>query len=317
MKLATATHPSCPQPFPALLLSGETALNLARAAQLADTGRPASDYASLAGIIAAEAASPGGLRHLRAEAEAGRLDEACVDAAGLRLLAPLPRPAKNVFCVGRNYLDHVSEGYKAQKLEIKVPEHIQFFSKPPTAVIGPDASIECDPAVTGKLDYEVELGIVIGKGGKNISADQALSHVFGYTIVNDITARDLQRAHDQWFKGKGLDRSCPMGPWIVTADEVAAPQDIRLSLSVNGEPRQDASTAQMIFKLPAIIAELSKGLTLEPGDIIATGTPSGVGYAMDPPRFLRPGDVIRCEIEGIGVLSNRVAAPDDITSEEA
>ena len=309
MKLATATHLSSSDPFPVLLLSDETALNLTRAAELAETIELAlADYVSLARIIAAESLLPGGLQHLHSEALAGRLDGACISMAELRLLAPLPRPAKNVFCVGRNYLDHIYEGYEAQGLEIKVPKHIQFFSKPPTTVVGPDAPIEHDQSVTGKLDYEVELGVVIGRAGKNIPPENALSHVFGYTVVNDVTARDLQRAHEQWFKGKGLDSSCPMGPWIVTSDEVAEPENLTLTLSVNGELRQKASTAQMIFKLPAIIAELSRGLTLEPGDIIATGTPSGVGYAMEPPRFLSPGDLVRCEIEGIGVLNNCVVA---------
>lgn len=252
----------------------------------------------------------GGCDHARAlidGARRGALDEALVALADITLLAPIPRPPKNVFCVGRNYLDHVSEGYAARGREMQLPEYPQFFTKPPTAVVGHGGLIPRHSEITEKLDYEVELGIVIGTGGRDIAAADWRKHVFGYTIVNDITARDLQQRHDQWFKGKGLDGSCPMGPWIVTDDAINDPQNLNLSLSVNGEIRQKANTAQMIFALPRIIADLSRGMTLEPGDIIATGTPSGVGYAMKPPRLLSSGDVVTCTIEGIGTLQNRVA----------
>lgn len=234
---------------------------------------------------------------------------ALIDASRCRLLAPIPRPAKNVFCVGRNYMEHVTEGYSAQGIELKLPEHPQFFTKPPTAVVGPDAEIPYQPDVMEKLDYEVELAVIIGKTGRNIAPGDALDHVFGYSIINDLTARDLQRRHDQWFKGKGLDSSCPFGPWIVHRDEISDPQKLTIQLSVNGEIRQQSTTAQMIFDLRRIIADLSRGMTLEAGDIIATGTPSGVGYARQPPTFLVPGDVVQCEIGEIGVLTNRIATP--------
>lgn len=224
----------------------------------------------------------------------------------VRLQAPIPRPQKNVFCVGRNYLAHVEEGARARGQAINLPKAPQFFTKPPTAVIGPDAEIRLDPKVTQQLDYEVELGVVIGEGGRDIRAQDAMRHVFGYTIVNDVTARDLQRLHEQWFKGKGLDTSCPMGPALVHKAEIADVNALALKLSVNGEQRQSARVAQMIFDIPTIIAELSKGMTLEAGDIIATGTPEGVGFAMTPPRFLKGGDVVVCEIAGLGTLSNRV-----------
>jgi len=258
------------------------------------------------------------LRHaaevLRALAKDGRLERACRDAAACRLLAPIPRPAKNVFCVGRNYAAHVSEGAKARKADAALPEHPQFFTKPPTAVIGPGAPIRLDPKVTQQLDYEVELAVVIGRRGRDIPAAAANDHVFGYTIVNDVTARDLQRRHGQWFKGKALDGSCPMGPYIVTPEELRDVGALSIGLAVNGEPRQDGNTRDLIFPIPTIIETLSLGMTLEPGDIISTGTPSGVGYAMDPPQFLEVGDEVTCRIEGIGTLTNRIA---DIGDKEA
>jgi 2-keto-4-pentenoate hydratase/2-oxohepta-3-ene-1,7-dioic acid hydratase in catechol pathway len=224
----------------------------------------------------------------------------------VRLLAPIPRPRKNVFCVGRNYKAHVEEGYRARGGELAYPPAPQFFTKAPTAVFGPRETAILDPGVTAKFDYEAELGIVIGAGGRNIAEAAALDAIFGYTIINDLTARDLQRHHDQWFKGKSLDRSCAVGPWIVHASAIADPQDLAISLSVNGEQRQSSRTSEMIFSIPRIIRDLSLGMTLEPGDLIATGTPHGVGYAMEPPRFLCGGDVIEINIEQIGRLTTRV-----------
>lgn len=226
----------------------------------------------------------------------------------LRLLAPIPRPAKNVFCVGRNYREHVAEGYRSSGKDTVLPAYPQFFTKPPTAVIGPDEPFFLDGAVTEKLDYEVELGVVIGATGRDIPAGRAMEHVFGYTIINDITARDLQRRHDQWFKGKGLDRSCPTGPVILHRDAVADLDALELRLTVDGEQRQHGAVGQMIFRIPEIIASLSAGLTLEAGDIIATGTPSGVGYAMDPPRFLHAGNHVVCSISRIGELATPIQA---------
>jgi len=225
---------------------------------------------------------------------------------GVTLTAPIARPAKNVFCVGRNYKEHVDEGHRARGTEVAYPKAPQFFTKAPTAVVGPDEVVYLDPAVTQKFDYEAELGIVIGSGGKNIAEADALDAVFGFTIINDLTARDLQRHHDQWFKGKSLDRSCPMGPCIVHRSAIANPQDLGLQLTVNGELRQKSRTSNMIFSIAKIIADLSLGMTLEPGDIIATGTPQGVGFAMDPPRFLADGDEVVIDIEQIGQLRTRI-----------
>jgi 2-keto-4-pentenoate hydratase/2-oxohepta-3-ene-1,7-dioic acid hydratase in catechol pathway len=223
------------------------------------------------------------------------------------LLAPLPRPEKNVFCVGRNYAEHIAEGARAQNTTVAVTEVPVYFTKPRTAVIGPGADIPVFPHVSTQIDYEVELAVIIGKAGRDIPRDRAYDHVWGYTILNDVTARDVQRRHGgQYFKGKGLDGSCPMGPVIVTRDEIPDPQAIDLRLTVNGELRQNSSTSQMIFDIPTLIASLSAGLTLEPGDVLATGTPAGVGYAMQPPVFLRDGDQVVCEIDGIGRLANTV-----------
>ncbi|NMM04423.1 fumarylacetoacetate hydrolase family protein [Paraburkholderia sp. RP-4-7] len=282
----------------------ETALDLAATGQFPGGTAGCEALKTVPGIIAVCAAVLPSLRLIESEGEQGR--GTLIEAGDYGLLAPIPRPYKNVFCVGRNYIDHVTEGYKARGSEIRVPEHPQFFSKPPTAVTGPHSDIPFDPKTMARLDYEVELGVIIGMQGKDIPQESALDHVFGYTIINDLTARDLQRKHDQWFKGKGLDFSCPMGPWIVHKDDIADPQDLAISLSVNGEVRQQARTSQMIFDLKRIISDLSQGMTLEVGDIIATGTPSGVGYAMASPSFLSPGDVVRCEIECIGAIENRI-----------
>ena len=227
-------------------------------------------------------------------------------AADIRFLAPIPRPDKNVFCVGRNYKEHVEEGFRARGQETKLPTAPQFFTKPRTAIVGPGDDVPLDPKVTSALDYEVELGVIIGKTGKNISQAAALDHVFGYTIINDVTARDLQRRHDQWFKGKGIDGSCPMGPVVVHKSRIPDPQGLNITMRVNGETRQSSNTKHMIFDLNVIIEQLSLGMTLEAGDIIATGTPSGVGFAMNPPGLLKNGDLMEAEVEGIGILRNRV-----------
>src|SRR5216683_1298212 len=217
----------------------------------------------------------------------------------VRLLAPIPSPSRNIFCLGRNYADHAAERGAA------APEHPVYFTKPATAVVGPGDDV-VHHAITKELDYEVELTAVIGTGGRDIARADALKHVFGYTIINDVTARDLQRRHEQWFKGKGIDGSCPMGPWIVHASAIEDPQALDIKLRVNGEQRQSSNTKHMIFDLKTIIESLSLGMTLEPGDVIATGTPSGVGFAMNPPGLLKGGDVIEAEVEGIGILRNTV-----------
>ncbi len=219
--------------------------------------------------------------------------------AKVRLLAPIV-PPRNVFCLGRNYADHAAERGAA------VPEHPVYFTKPADCVIGPGEKVT-HHAVTKELDYEVELAAVIGAGGRDIERGSALRHVFGYTIINDVTARDLQKRHGQWFKGKSLDTFCPMGPVLVTADEIPDPQALAISLRVNGQVRQSSHTSKMIFPVDQCIEVLSQGLTLRPGDVIATGTPDGVGAATG--NFLKAGDRMEAEIERIGVLANRVAAP--------
>jgi len=226
--------------------------------------------------------------------------------ADVRLHAPIPRPRKNVFCLGLNYRAHAHESAQARGREIKIPTIPVFFTKAPTTVNGPYGDIPVDGTVTSKVDWEVELGVVVGRAGRNIARADAVAHVFGYTVVNDVSARDLQSDHMQWFKGKSLDGFCPMGPMVVTADEFGDPQAKRLRCRVNGVVKQDATTADMIFPIDTIIEWLSRGLTLEAGDIIATGTPEGVGMGRTPQEFLTPGDVVETEIEGIGCMRNRV-----------
>jgi 2-keto-4-pentenoate hydratase/2-oxohepta-3-ene-1,7-dioic acid hydratase in catechol pathway len=227
--------------------------------------------------------------------------------ASVRVLAPIPRPRKNVFCVGWNYLEHFEEGKAARPHVTELPKHPTFFTKAPTTVNGPYDRIPLHAGVTEKVDWEVELGVVIGRGGINIREADAMKHVYGYTVINDVSAREIQRRHgQQWFKGKSLDGHCPMGPWILTADQVKDWWDLRVVTRVNGVVKQDSNTRHMYFKLPHIIAELSAGLTLEPGDIISTGTPAGVGHARTPPEFLRKGDVLETEVVGVGLLRNPV-----------
>jgi 2-keto-4-pentenoate hydratase/2-oxohepta-3-ene-1,7-dioic acid hydratase in catechol pathway len=224
----------------------------------------------------------------------------------VRLLAPIPVPPRNVMCLGLNYIEHAEESYTAQGKDVTLPEVPIVFTKATTSVIGPYDPIPWDPAVSDKLDWEAELGVVIGRSGKNISEAEAMDYVFGYTVINDVSARDLQRQGKQFFKGKSLDGSCPMGPWIVTADELSNPHALRITSRVNGRIKQDSDTGKMIFNVPAIIAYLSRGMTLLPGDIISTGTPSGVGFARTPPEFLRPGDLVECEVEQVGLIRNEV-----------
>jgi 2-keto-4-pentenoate hydratase/2-oxohepta-3-ene-1,7-dioic acid hydratase in catechol pathway len=222
--------------------------------------------------------------------------------------APIPRPHKNVFCLGLNYASHVQESSRARERQAKIPEVPVFFTKTPTTVNGPFDAVPWDRSATQQVDYEAELGVIIGVGGKNIPRATALDHVFGYTIINDVSARDLQLRHMQWFKGKSLDGFCPMGPYVVTADEFGDPQRKQISLRVNGMTKQHATTGDMIFPVDVIIESLSKGMTLEPGDIIATGTPEGVGLGRTPPEYLNDGDLVETEIEGIGIMRNRIAA---------
>ncbi len=224
----------------------------------------------------------------------------------VRLLAPV-RPHKNVFCVGRNYLGHAEEIARARGTELKLPSVPTFFTKAPTAIADPGQTLRLSSDVSSQYDWEAELAVVIGERARDVSMERALSIVFGYTCINDVTARDLQREHQQWFKGKSLDDCAPLGPWIVGVDEIADPQDLDVTLRRNGEMKQHASTGSMIFNVAQIIASLSRGLTLEPGDVIATGTPDGVGFARTPPEFLEDGDVMEVDVSGIGVLRNPVA----------
>ncbi|HEX5495559.1 MAG TPA: fumarylacetoacetate hydrolase family protein [Mycobacteriales bacterium] len=231
-------------------------------------------------------------------------------ASALAITAPVPRPARNIFCVGKNYRAHVGElsrsGYGFGPADAEEPPGgPTFFTKPASSVIGPGEPIDDHSGLTSALDYEAELAVIIGPGGRSISTARAWEHVWGYTLINDVTARDIQRDRGQWFLGKSLDTFCPMGPWAVGRDELNL-ADVTLECWVNGEQRQSAGIKELIFDIPTLIADLSAGVTLRTGDIIATGTPSGVGLGFDPPRFLVPGDLVRVTATGLGVLENRV-----------
>lgn len=262
-----------------------------------DAIRPLDGLPSLDAFMALDA----GAR----EAATRRLGEP-VPLASATLHAPL-RPHKNVFCVGRNYIAHAEEGARARGEELKLPAVPTIFTKAPTAIADPEATLHLDGGVSQRYDWEAELAVVIGTRCKNVREADALDVVFGYTCLNDISARDLQNATTQWFMGKTLDDTCPLGPWVVTADEIADPQQLDVELRLNGTVKQHASTSSMIFPIRRIIAYLSQGTTLEPGDVIATGTPEGVGFARTPPEFMQDGDVVEVEVSKIGVLRNRVA----------
>jgi 2-keto-4-pentenoate hydratase/2-oxohepta-3-ene-1,7-dioic acid hydratase in catechol pathway len=223
------------------------------------------------------------------------------------LEAPIPRPRRNIYCVGKNYHEHAKEfaasGFDSSASAGAVPKYPIIFSKVPECVIAHRDPVKIDRSVSPAVDYEAELGVIIGKGGRGIKAANALDHVWGYTIINDVTARDLQGRHSQWLIGKSQDTFCPMGPWAVTRDEIDL-QDTKIQCWINGELRQDANTRDLIFDVPTIIETISAGVTLTPGDVIATGTPAGVGIGFTPPKYLVPGDVARIEISGIGVLEN-------------
>ena len=285
---------------------GRAVLDLARYSHLHDGLRLPSD---MLGLLDAGAAA---WRHAadlcrRFSSELESHDLAQDAEAGLayasdriRWHAPIPRPRKDVVCLGQNFAAHAAESGSPP------PPAPIYFTKPPTTIIGPGEAIPYPQGLTTRLDWEVELGVIIGIGGRDIPEVRALDHVFGYTVVNDISARELQFRTSQWFKGKSLDGSCPMGPVIVTADEIRDPQRLRLRLSVNGMAKQDSNTSDMIFSVARIVADLSAGMTLEPGDCISTGTPQGVGDGRKPPEYLHPGDVVEAEVERIGVLRNPV-----------
>lgn len=225
--------------------------------------------------------------------------------ANVRLLAPIPRPRKNIFGIGLNYVEHVAESARTLDTSKELPKQPVVFSKPPTAVIGPDDAICHNARITQQLDWEVELAVIIGATCRRVSEADAMGKVFGYTVMNDISARDCRRA-GQWIFSKGQDTYAPMGPYIVTADEIADPHNLDLWLKVNGKVKQQSNTRHMLFKIPALIADISAAISLEPGDIIATGTPSGVGAGMNPQEWLWPGDVVELGVESIGTLRNPV-----------
>ena len=277
-----------------VLLSGGRVLDLAVAMP------PARDMLA---VIDGGAAMLAAIRALAANPPTNAL----LALASVALQAPIPKPRRNVFCVGRNYMDHVAEGDRTRGItQSEVPKYPQFFTKAADCVIAPGANVPTHEGVTKWLDYEVELVAIIGTAGRDIPKEKALEHVYGWTIGNDVTGRDLQRRHGQWFKGKSLDRSCPLGPVIVPAADLNA-ADLAISLKLNGEQRQSSRTSKMIFDVPEIIHQLSSGFTLLPGDVIMTGTPEGVGYAMQPPQTMKAGDVMELTIEGIGTLTNTVS----------
>jgi 2-keto-4-pentenoate hydratase/2-oxohepta-3-ene-1,7-dioic acid hydratase in catechol pathway len=277
-----------------VLLSGGRVLDLAVAMP------PARDMLA---VIDGGAAMLAAIRALAANPPTN----AVLPLTGVALQAPIPKPRRNVFCVGRNYMDHVAEGDRTRGItNSEVPKYPQFFTKAADCVIAPGANVPTHEGVTKWLDYEVELVAIIGTAGRDIPKEKALEHVFGWTIGNDVTGRDLQRRHGQWFKGKSLDRSCPLGPVIVPASDLDA-ADLAISLKLNGEQRQASRTSKMIFDVTEIIHQLSAGFTLLPGDVIMTGTPEGVGYAMQPPQTMKAGDVMELTIEGIGTLTNTIS----------
>lgn len=246
---------------------------------------------------------------------AGLLDQADlpetlpgISLGDVELLAPFPLPARNIFCVGKNYYEHAHEfsrsGFDSSAAAGVIPKHPIIFSKVPDSVIATNSDVLIDPRVSTAIDYEAELAVVIGKSGRGISREDAFDHVWGYTIINDVTARDMQGRYSQWLIGKSQDTFCPMGPWVVTKDSFDL-EAASVRCFVNGEIRQNAKVSQLIFDIPTIISTLSEGLTLNVGDIIATGTPAGVGIGFDPPRYLKAGDTVRVEIDGIGAIENR------------
>ncbi|SIT41550.1 Ureidoglycolate lyase [Paraburkholderia ribeironis] len=230
-----------------------------------------------------------------------------VPVHSVKLLAPIPRPRKNIFGIGLNYVEHVAESSRTLDTSKDLPKEPVIFSKPPTTVIGPGDAIEHNKEITQQLDWEVELAVIMGTRAKGVSEDDALKYVFGYSVMIDMSARDCRRA-GQWIYSKGQDTYAPFGPCIVTADEIPDPHTLNLSLTVNGVTKQCSNTRYMLFKVPTLIADISKGIALEPGDIIATGTPEGVGAGRSPQEWLWPGDVVHAQVEGIGELRHPVVA---------
>lgn len=260
------------------------------------------DYSDMNTLI--ETASPADLRSAASAAERAGVR---VPLAEVELLAPIPRPRQDILCLGMNYKDHADEAaqYNAEAFTKEKPVAV-YFSKRVSQAVAPEGDIERHADLVERLDYEVELGVILGKAARNVKAEEAGDYIFGYTVLNDVSARDVQTSHKQWYFGKSLDGFTPMGPCIVTADEISFPPALDISSAVNGEPRQHSNTQLFLTSIPALLEELTAGMTLLPGTIIATGTPAGVGMGFDPPKFLQSGDVVECTIQGIGTIRNTV-----------
>ncbi len=260
------------------------------------------DYSDMNTLI--ETASPADLRSAASAAERAGVR---VPLAEVELLAPIPRPRQDILCLGMNYKDHADEAaqYNAEAFTKEKPVAV-YFSKRVSQAVAPEGDIERHADLVERLDYEAELGVILGKAARNVKAEEAGDYIFGYTVLNDVSARDVQTSHKQWYFGKSLDGFTPMGPCIVTADEIAFPPALDISSTVNGEPRQHSNTRLFLTSIPALLEELTAGMTLLPGTIIATGTPAGVGMGFDPPKFLQSGDVVECTIQGIGTIRNTV-----------
>jgi 2-keto-4-pentenoate hydratase/2-oxohepta-3-ene-1,7-dioic acid hydratase in catechol pathway len=282
-------------------------------AELAEASGSTPPPADLLALIDSGEAAMAAIRHLVAKLKPSAGAPITHPLSGLKLLAPLDPPRGNVIAIGRNYAKHAAEtAGRGEK-----PKPPTVFTKAITTIAGPHEDIPIDPAVSDELDWEVELGVVIGKAGANITRENALDHVFGYTVINDVSARDIQNDTGRWqgqgwggqyFKGKSLDSSCPSGPWVVTKDEIADPQSLSLRLTVNGKVKQDSNTANMIHPVDEIVSWISYGMTLLPGMLVATGTPEGVGFARTPPEFIHIGDTVEAEVESIGALRNKFVA---------
>jgi len=306
MRLATFANADGSRPRIGIVMSGEQIVDVEMHAR-AQHFDLAFDPTSMLSLLHAETQGWQSLQALLSHPAHG---DALIALSKVRLMSPIPKPQANIYCVGWNYLDHFDEGKdaRADKATKEYPTVPVFFSKGTQTMNGPFSAIPYDATLSSMIDWEAELAVVIGRKGRNISEADAMDYVFGYAAYNDTTARDVQqkRHSGQWFKGKSLDGHGPMGPWIVTQRGVNL-AETRIICRVNGVEKQNASYQQMYFKIPTIIAELSRGLTLLPGDIIATGTPSGVGYSRKPPEFLKPGDVVETEVTSVGVLRNTIA----------
>lgn len=234
------------------------------------------------------------------------VEDKSIELSKIKILAPIPNPLRSVICLGKNYRDHVNEVKSLGDSIGEIPESPIYFEKMVDLCPGDGDIIPSHEDLTDYLDYEAELAVIIGKEGKNIPMDKVEEYIFGYTILNDITARDIQKKHIQWFRGKSLDGTCPMGPWLVHKSDIPFPPSLKIQTYVNGELRQNGNTGELIFDIPYIISDFSKGITLKPGDIISTGTPAGVGMGFKPPKTLHSGDEVKCLIEGIGILTNNI-----------